>query len=276
MKEVELQLNHKYSSFELSYWPDLFDTAECKVTRKQDGRYYLTACRLEKLIDDNEVLESAERLKTMMRAIAKIQLGIDIENLDPDDVATMSYQERLGDTLSTHVRLGKPPSAVGRAYTPKVEIIDEYHNGTSETREEHWYDYLLNQCDDRIDNTIIFEALSHFAVKNEPRTLRLTYETMLKYAGGKDRKDRLRKITGVTEDELSYFTRSLNHPDMEGQELHIKEPNSQNNFVPMSLAKATKCGGRRLLKPWLLKKQELLRLTDGNAQAKHLQNVLGL
>jgi hypothetical protein len=251
------------------------DTAECKVTQKQDGRYYLTACRLEKLIDDDEVFESAKRLKTMMRAIAKIELGIDCENIDPDDAenATMSYQERLGDTLNTHIRLGKPPSAVGRAFTPTVGIIDEYHNGTCETRKEHWYDYLLNQCDDRIDNTIIFEALSHFAVKNEPRTLRNTYKTIEIDAGGKDR---LRKLTGVTETQQSDFTRSSNHPDMEGQKLHVKNPNSKDNFIPISLAKATEFCGGWLLKPWLLNKRELLRLAEGNAQAKHLTNILGL
>jgi hypothetical protein len=195
----------------------------------------------------------------MMRAIAKIQLGIDFENPVPNEVntETISYRELLNGNLNTHIGLGTPPSAAAHALEPKVEIRDRCGRLVTPKREEKWYDYILDQCDDWIDNTIIFEALSHFEEKSEPRTLRLAYETILKDEGSKDR---LLKTTRVTSRELNDFTRSLSHPDMEGQKLHIKNSASKNNFVPISLAKATKFLGQRLLKPWLIRKQEVLGL----------------
>jgi hypothetical protein len=160
-----LQLNHRFSEIELPYWPFLFGSPYCKVERATNSSYILTACRVEKL-DHNEVFESAERLKTMMQALAKIELGVDFANLEPDDKenAISSIRRRLGNTCDnfTHLAAGR---CVASANPVEVEIKDEYGNIVSHPRQEHWYDYFLDQCEDRVDKTAVFKALSYFAQK---------------------------------------------------------------------------------------------------------------
>jgi hypothetical protein len=156
-----------------------------------------------------------------------------------------------------------------------VQLFDKDGNPIPKNRErqERWYDFYVCQCDDWIDSTVMFEALSLFAEKTEPITLRNIYEILKDYEGGKDN---LRKTTGITSKELSNLTRSLSHADMEGQNLHIKKSASKDDFIPMSLAAATQRVVQRLLKPWLIKRQIVFRLAEGDAQAKYLTNVLGI
>jgi len=261
------------SRFILDYWPDLFDSPACKVTRKEDG-YYLIACRLENL-DNNEVLESAKKLIAMMTAFAKIDLDTEFQSIGHDD------EEDFISSSHEHIDGKNVYRVFPKANTSSISVCkataviqDKDGNIVPKERRERWYDYYLDRCDDWIDNTVVFKTLSYFAEKTTPRTLRLTYETIRNDEGGKDQI--LNNNDWATRDKLSDFTRSINHPDMEGQELHAKKASSNNNCNPkMNLAEARSFLAEILLKPWLIKKRERYKLAEGHTQAKYLANVLG-
>jgi hypothetical protein len=269
-REIPLILNHPFGDIELGHWLNLFDSPACKVTRKEDGGYYLTACRLEKPAEAYEVRESAEKLIIMMTAFAKIELDTDFQSIQRDDKHFISgFREYRDDKTVNYVFLvGSSSDSVGKAIVTS-ELPDKDSNVV---RQERWYDYYLDQCDDWIDNTVVFKALDYFAVKTTPLTLRSTYYTILYNEGGKDRL--LKNDWGVTGDEISDFTHSINHPDMEGQTLHVKNPTSKNNYTPMNLEQA-RTVLTRILKPWLIKTQEKYKLAEGYSQAKHLADILG-
>lgn len=178
--KVPIQLPHKFSDIELNRWLHLFDSPDCKVTQAADGSYYLTACRLEKLNSADEVNKSANKLITMMTAIAKIEMDMDLQSIedDNDQNAVSSVQERVSDTSSNVTNYLKPAKGYGFALVPTVENRDEHGNIVTQPRQARWYDCILDQCDGSIYNKPEFRALSYFAQKTEARTVRLTYETI--------------------------------------------------------------------------------------------------
>jgi hypothetical protein len=150
-----------------------------------------------------------------------------------------------------------------------IIVLDK--DGNVANQEGKWYDFYLNQCDDWIDSTVMFKALSYFAKKTEPITLRLTYETIRDDEEGKYKL--IRNNDWVDETELTSFTGSIHHA--KGQELHSKYQDPNSKYTPeMPLPKARKFLAQRLLKPWLMKKQYRYKLAEGGAQAKYLANIL--
>jgi hypothetical protein len=182
--ELRIRLNHQFSDIELAYWPGLFDSPACKVTRKEDGGYYLTACRLEKL-NANKMGESANKLITMMTAFAKIELDTDFQCIEHDDEVGLisSMREQTGDKPNVYAPVN-PGKAYAFAHPPTPVIQDEDGNIAPQERQERWYDDYLNRCDDRIDSTFMFKALDYFAKKTAPIQLRWTYETIENDEGG--------------------------------------------------------------------------------------------
>ncbi len=163
-RELRLELNHRFSDTELGYWLGLFDSPACKVTKKEDGGYYLTACRFENL-EHNEVHESAKKLKIMMIAFAKIELDIDFQSIEHDEEGDFSIIREQGEGGTSSLYVSPKPTNGGYviANPPKLDI-----QGGSKVlpeRQECWYDYFLNRCDDWIDATVLFKALSYFAEK---------------------------------------------------------------------------------------------------------------
>lgn len=275
MRELPLRLDSHFGDIELSYWPDLFDSPACKVTRAEDGSYFLTACRCENLSDYNEVLESANKLKTMMMAISKIELGIDSPRSKRNDNGDIrSIRDRI-DESSVNIHSHEiMKTLVVETSTVKIstEILDQEGNVAPQKRQERWYDYFLDQCDGWIDNTTVFAALSYFAQKTEARTVRLTYDTIRHDEGGQDLL--LKNNNWVNRTELSRFTCSFNRSDIDSPELHIKKIASPN--CNMSISEARTFLAERLLKPWLIKKRERYKLDDGIAVAKYLYHMLGI
>jgi hypothetical protein len=248
--KIPLYLNHILSDTELNRWLHLFDSPKCKVSQAQDGKYYLTACRFEKLDKADEVKESASKLITMMIAFAKIELDIDFENIEDvnDERLVRAVQEDAGGNTNVTV-YPKTPGAYASAMQPTVEIRDKYGNVVTQPRQARWWDYYLDQCDDSMYNTTAFKALSYFAQKQEPRTIRLTYETVRNDEGGKD-EDVLR-CGWVTKDELHRFVCSLNRNDIESP-LHAEA--AADPICTMTRDEARTFCAQKLLKPWLIKK----------------------
>ena len=274
MREIPLILNHPFTHIELSYWLDYFDSPACKVTGIEGDGYYLTACRLEKLADVNMVRESAEKLIIMMTAIAKIEHGTDFQSIVRDDEHFISgFREHLSDKDVSHVFL-KAPSSYD--FGPKGTVVsyqlDKNGNPIPPERQERWYEYYVNRCDDWIDSTKMFEALSYFAEKTEARTVRLAYETIEEDEGSKT--ELLKNNHWVTKKELSKFTCSINRRDIDGPELHVKNTDPKCN---MNLAEARMFLAQRLLKPWLIKKRDIYKkLAAAQVQAKYLASKLNI
>jgi len=248
---VPIQLPHKFSDIELNRWLHLFDSPDCKVTQVADGSYYLTACRLEKLGSDDEVKESANKLVTMMTAIAKIEMDMDFQSIgdDNDENVVNSIQERVSDTSSNITTYPKPARAYMFALVPTVEIRDEHGNIVTQPRQARWYDRILDQCDGSIYNKPEFTALSYFAQKTEARTVRLTYETIQDDEGD----DNAIVHNGwVSQHELKRFTCSVNRQDIDSPELHPKV--AADPKCTMNIGDARTFCAQKLLKPWLIKK----------------------
>lgn len=249
--KVPIQLPHKFSDIELNRWLHLFDSPDCKVTQAADGSYYLTACRLEKLNSADEVNKSANKLITMMAAIAKIEMDMDFQSIgdDNDQNVVNSIQERVSETSSNINTYLKSARMHTFAMVPTVEIRDEYGNIVTQPRQAQWYDCILDQCDGSIYNKPEFKALSYFAQKTEPRTVRLTYETIRNNEGGKD-KDVLR-CGWVIKDELHRFVCSIHRNDINSP-LHAEA--AADPTCTMTIDEARTFCAQRLLKPWLIKK----------------------
>jgi hypothetical protein len=251
--ELRLKLNHPFSDNELGCWLNLFDSPACKVTRKEDGGYYLTAYRLEKL-NDNEVGKSANNLITMMTAFAKIELDIDFQSIEHDDEVGFisSMREQSGDKSNVYVPT-KTAKAYAFANVPTVVIQDKDGNIVPQERQEHWYDDYLSRCDDRIDSTVMFTALNYFAQKTTAFALWWAYESIENDEGGFY--NLVRSNKWVTEDELRFFTDSLNRYDIDGHGRHVENPKDDYLRPKMSLPEAQTFLAERLLKPWLIKKK---------------------
>jgi hypothetical protein len=251
--EVDLKLHHKFSDSELNYWLNLFNSPACQFTRAENGSYCLTAERFEKLTEYNEVGDSARKLVTMMATIAKIKSDTDFQRKEPDankDIIN-SIRENLGDKSNVTV-FAEATTTSNEVCGGTVTIRDINGNIVTQERQPDWYDDYLNRCDVWINNPVIFKVLDCFAEKTTPRTLRLVYEIVRDDEGSKEAL--LKNNNWVTKNELSAFTRSINHPDMEGEALHVKNLASKDNYTPMKLDEARKCLAERLLKPWLIKK----------------------
>lgn len=249
--EVPIQLPHKFSDIELNRWLHLFDSPDCKVTQAADGSYYLTACRLEKLNSADEVNKSANKLITMMTAIAKIEMDMDFQSIEKDDDENLVriVRENAGDSSNV---TAFPGTAKGYAFAiqPTVEIRDEHGNVVTQPRQARWYDRILDQCDGSIYNKPEFKALSYFAQKTEVRTVRLTYETIRNDEGGKD----VDVVNNgwVSTDELKKFVCSVNRKDIDSPELHAED--AADPTCNMNIVDARTFCAQRLLKPWLVKK----------------------
>jgi hypothetical protein len=255
--EVTLRLYHTFSDTELNYWLKLFDSPACRFTREEDGGYCLTAERFEKLTDYTEVAESARKLVTMMAAIAKMKSDTDFQRKEPnnDNQVIGSIREYFGDGDKYNlVVFGETITATCEVCGGTVIIRDKDGNIVPQAPQVDWYDDYLNRCDVWINNPVIFKALDCFAEKTTPRTLRLVYEIVRDDEGGKEAL--LKNNNWVTRNELSAYTRSINHPDMEGEALHVRNPASKNHYIPMKLNETRKFLAERLLKPWLIKKKE--------------------
>lgn len=203
--KVRLEVNHPFSEIELEYLPTIFDSPDCMVKIENDGNYYLTACRFEKLTD-KEITESAKKLITMIAAFAKIELGEDFQGIESDDINIISIIQKT-DESAVYVQ-SDVATASAKWVIPHFEVKDGKQ--VPRERQERWYDFYLNQCDDRIDNTVMFEALSYFAERTTPRTLRLTYEVIRNDEGGKERLSE--NNDWVTIKELNPFVRRLRSP----------------------------------------------------------------
>jgi hypothetical protein len=268
----------------------LFDSPKCKVTKEDDG-YWGTACRFEN--PNLKLFESAEKLKIMMTAFAKIEGRISFQNRKRDDEAP--FVTRIYDTedkSTTHIGYAKTVESVmlgGRATgvlgDKDGNFVDD--NVVQQERQERWYDYYLDRCDDWIDSTRMFEALNYFAKRTTPRRLRLIHDIIMNDEWGK--KALLKNNNwGVTDDKLNDFTHFLNYYDLGGEELHVEErskkprvkaasANRRKNKPKIDLAEAQTLLAQGLLKPWLIKKQEIYRrLALGEAQARYFSNKLGI
>lgn len=247
--EIPLQLSHNFSSVELNRWLRLFDSPNCKVTQAQDGSYYLTACRFEKLANADAVKKSADKLIVMMIAIAKIELDMDFPSIGDDNNKNhvSGVRQNLGDS-SNVTAYPEPAEVYSFVLDPTVEIRDEQGNIVTQPRQARWYDHYLDQCDDSLYNKVEFRASSYFAEKTEPRTLRLVYELIRDDEGDKHAVLRNGWFSKTRLDEFWYF---IHYHDLEGKELHAK---SKTNPPTMSLEKARVFVANDLLKKWLIKK----------------------
>jgi len=251
--DVPIDLPHNFGDIELNRWLHLFDSPDCKVTQKEDGSYCLTACRLEKLNSADEVNKSANKLITMMRAIAKIEMDMDFQSIEKDDDENLVriVRENAGDSSNVTVFPGTA-KGYGFANQPTVVKRDEHGNIVTEPRQARWYDRILDQCDGSIYNKPEFKALSYFAQKTEVRTVRLTYETVRNDEGGKDK-----DLVGngwISEPEIHRFVCSLNRNDIDNP-LHAEA--AADPTCTMTIDEARTFCAQKLLKPWLIKKARL-------------------
>jgi len=212
----------------------------------------------------------------MMTAIAKIQHGTDFKSIERDDEHFINgFREHLTDKDVSHVFL-KAPTAYD--FGPKVTVtshqLDKNGNPIPQERQERWYEYYVNRCDDWIDSTVVFKALNYFAQKTTAFALWWAYESIAKDEGGFYKLARRNKW--VTEDELGFFTDSLNRYDIDGHGRHVEDPQDDYLRPKMSLLQAQTFLAQRLLKPWLIKKRELFKLAEGEAIAKSLFDKLNI
>ena len=212
-KRLRIVLTHPFSHLELDDWCDLFDSPRCKVTKEDDG-YWLTACRLEN--PNLKLGESAEKLKIMMTGFAR-EGRISFQNRKRDDEAP--FVTRIYDTedkSTTHIGYAKTVESVIMAGKASVQILDKNGNPKNgnpapQERQERWYDYYLDRCDDWIDSTIMFKALSYFAEKTTPRRLRLIRDIIMDDEWEKEAS--LKNNSWVAGNKLKDFSGFLNFHD---------------------------------------------------------------
>lgn len=178
--EASFRLNRLFGDIELEYWPDLFNSPYCKVT-KRDGVFWLTACRFDKLDEIENVHESARKIITVMIALAKIELGTMFkpEQRD-DDKVVVGIAEHVGESTNINVLPETVTAATAHAFALSVKVVvkDEHGNVIHQPREKRWYDPYLDQCDDKIDRTV-FRVLAYYARLATWYNLYKAYELIL-------------------------------------------------------------------------------------------------
>jgi hypothetical protein len=157
--------------------------------------------------------------------------------------------------------------------TPTFEALDKDGSPISQKRQERWYDFYLDQCDDWIKSTVVFKALSYFAEETTPRTVRLTYEAIEDDEGGKDQL--LKNKDWVSRRKLSTFTRSISHASIDYKPLHAVSSNGEYKSKPLAEHKKTLI--ENILKPWLIKKRDIYnKVANGIVIAKYLTDELSI
>lgn len=136
--------------------------------------------------------------------------------------------------------------------------------------QENWYDFYLNPCNDWMDRTVMFKALSYFAKRTTSFTSYWVYETIENDEGSFDN---VLKNKWVEFKELKLFTGSINRYAIEeGHDRHDEGPKDNYNRPRTTLSEARMFLAQKLLKPWLIKKPEIFKLAEGEARAKYLSN----
>jgi hypothetical protein len=176
--EVSFGLNHKFSNIELARWLDLFNSNYCAVA-EESGNYWLSACRFEKLDTLDEVRRSARKLITIMTALAKIELGTDYQSIgrDADADTVTGAREHVGEVTNVTVFPGTA-SSYGFANPARAVIQDKDGNVIPQPRKERWYDFYLDRCDGKIDDTIL-KVMAYFAQRTSWYNLYKAYELIL-------------------------------------------------------------------------------------------------
>jgi hypothetical protein len=183
-----LTLNQPLTDAELEHCLELFDTPTCKVTREEDGEHYLTACRFDKLAEADKVSESATKLTTIMKAIVKVEHGIN--HPENGEGSYSGIFERRNDEWHEYVNVKlKSPGAftnVGQIVAT-VQNFDEDGSPMPQNQEgyrpaqeaeepaKRWYQCLVCPCKDEI-NSNVFDALYHFAEETSYYSLYKVYE----------------------------------------------------------------------------------------------------
>jgi hypothetical protein len=220
-----LTVNQPLTDVELEHSLELFDTATCKVTREENGEYYLTACRFDKLSEADEVNESATKLTTIMKAIVKVEHCIN--HPENGEGSYSGIFERGNDEWHEYVKvkISNVPNVDVEVLKPIVTAQSFYEDGSpmpqhaednsppqeNEKGQDCWYRWLISPCTDDIDSEV-FDAIYYFAEEASFYSLYKAYETIkVDVDGNKElKKSKIYDNQWAIEDDVRDFDLSAN------------------------------------------------------------------
>jgi hypothetical protein len=213
------------SENELKQLRDFLDSPNCRLEfDKTNKRCYLTACRFSNLTDPKKVCESAKKLLAMIRAFSKIELGGDFLSVNVgqgkiivDSKNNASIVRERVDGRDVWVYQTVVPTATTSVNRVEVTVSGSVKTSDAEfskpsEREERWYDYYLNRCDEKIDSTVLFEALFYFAQVTSWYSLYKVFKTIQ----SKNKITKMLEDRWVDKDKLKRFRTSAQYYDALG------------------------------------------------------------
>ena len=167
---------------ELKQLDEFLDSPKCHLEqlKETNERYFLTACRFSNLTEDSEIIESAKKLVTIIKAFAKIELERDFQSInighgkiiiDNKDVTIIIKRVAGRQDVSIALpTLGATASVISAAVT-----MASAESSTPSKHKKNIHDDYLNRCDEEIDGNI-FDALYYFAEETSFYSLYKVYE----------------------------------------------------------------------------------------------------
>jgi hypothetical protein len=199
---------------ELKQLQKFLDLPNCRLEqfKEKNKGCYLTAFRFSNLTDYEEVLESARKLVTMIRAFAKIELGGDFQSIKIGSGKTV-IDTKIGGTLIKREDGRESVWVFPTVVEATAEVLPVTVSGAKPSeppkREKRLHDDYLTRCDEQIDSAV-FDALFYFAQLTSWHTLYKIYKTV-------ESKVTKSKVIGwVGKDKLKEFLYSANHFDALG------------------------------------------------------------
>ncbi|MGD0716794.1 MAG: hypothetical protein ABR979_01835 [Halobacteriota archaeon] len=198
---------------ELKRLHHFLDSPNCTLGKLKDAEgCYLTSCRFSNLTAA-EVHESAERLITMIKAFAKLELGGDFQSINIGSGKIVVDNENVAAIITRgdgwqSVALTLPALKGVAASAGSVEVTGNGLVKTSGTepseRKEHLHGYYLNRCDDEINSNVL-DALYYFAQETSFYSLYKIYEIIKRDVDGHKDPTKGKLLQWTTFDKIMDF-----------------------------------------------------------------------
>jgi hypothetical protein len=208
------------SENELRQLHDFLGSPNCRLVLKEKNKgCYLTSCRFSNLTDPKKVFESAKTLLRLIRASAKLELGGDFlsvnvgqGNIKVDSNNAASIIRERVDGCDRWVYMTVVPTATTSVNQVEVSVSGSVKTSDAEfskpsEREERWYDYYLNRCDEEINRDVL-DALFYYAEYTSWYSLWKVFETItldINSDSDAQAKRQIDKYGWADEDKLNAF-----------------------------------------------------------------------
>jgi len=194
---------------------NFLDSPNCYLEKLEPNQIcYLTSCLFSNLEEADDVYNSAEKLLTMIKAFAKLELGGEYQSVHIGKGRIVAETKNVASIIKRvdgSQSVGVYPIPVGVTATALPVRVSGAELVEPPNREKRIHDDYLNRCDEKIDGDV-FDALYYFAEESSFYSLYKAYETIKLDVDGNKKldKSRIYDYQWAKEDDVRDFDLSAN------------------------------------------------------------------